>query len=35
MMKNPCFNENVKSLIDEKNKAWRLYVRSKKKDFFF
>ena len=35
MMKNPCFNENVKSLIDEKNKAWRLYVRSKKKNFFF
>ena len=22
----PWFNKNVKSLIDEKNKAWRLYV---------
>ena len=22
----PLFNKNVKSLIDEKNKAWRLYV---------
>ena len=34
MMKNPRFNENVKSLFDEKDKAWRLYVRSKKKFFF-
>ena len=31
----PWFNKNVKSLIDEKNKAWRLYVRSNKNDFFF
>ena len=28
------FNKNVKSLIDEKNKAWRLYVRGNKNDFF-
>ena len=26
----PWFNKNVKSLIDEKNKAWRLYVPSNK-----
>ena len=26
----PWFSKNVKSLIDEKNKAWRLYVRSNK-----
>ena len=31
----PWFNKNVKSLIDEKNRAWRLYVRSNKNDFFF
>ena len=30
----PWFNKNVKSLIDEKNKAWRLHVGSNKKDFF-
>ena len=26
---------DVKSLIDEKNKAWRLYIRSNKNDSFF
>ena len=31
----PWFNKNVKSLIDEKNKAWRLYVPSNKNDWFF
>ena len=30
----PWFNKDVKSLIDEKNKAWRFYVRSNKNDFF-
>ena len=31
--RNPLwFNKNVKSLIDEKNKAWRLYVPSNKND---
>ena len=31
----PLFNKNVKSLIDEKNKAWRLHVWSNKMSFFF
>ena len=31
----PWFNKNLKSLIDKKNKALRLYVRSNKNDFFF
>ena len=31
----PWFNKNVKSLIDEKNKTRRLYVRSNKNDSFF
>ena len=31
----PWFSKNVKSLIDEKNKAWRLYVPSNKNDWFF
>ena len=30
----PWFNKNVKSLIDEKNKAWRLYIRNNKNDSF-
>ena len=30
----PWFNKNLKSLIDKKNKALRLYVRSNKNDFF-
>ena len=31
----PWFNKNVKSLIDKKNKAWRLYIRNNKDDSFF
>ena len=30
--KSTCFNKNAKSLIYEKSKAWRLYVRSNKND---
>ena len=30
----PWFNKSKKSLIDKKSKAWRLYVRSNKNDFF-
>ena len=31
----PWFNKNIKSLIDKKNKAWKLYIRSNKNDSFF
>ena len=31
----PWFNKNIKYLIFEKNKAWRLYIRSNKNDFLF
>ena len=31
----PWFNKNIKSLIEDENKAWRLYIRSNKNDSFF